>query len=285
MEFRNLKDIGFDTLYGSFERAFADYEIKFDKEEVRSMLIRRGYNPELSFAAFDRGEIVAFTLNGTGTFNGLPTAYDTGTGTVMEYRGLGLAGKIFSHSIPFLKEAGIRQYVLEVLQNNQKAIALYRRMNFAITREFDCFRQSIAAITDPTGKNERPDCTIKPVTGDFISLSEEFCDFEASWQNSAESIERGLSQLTCIGAFINGTEPAGFCVFDALTGDLTRIAVKPTLRRRGIGSQLLRGAIDRIKSDSIKVLNITSDNHSLPRFLTGKNIILASRQYEMILQL
>lgn len=285
MEFRNLKDIGFDTVYGSFERAFADYAIKFDKEEVRSMLIRRGYNPELSFAAFDRGEIVAFTLNGTGTFNGLPTAYDTGTGTVKEYRGLGLAGQIFSHSIPFLKEAGIRQYVLEVLQNNQKAIALYRRMNFAVTREFDCFRQSIAAITDPAGKNECPDCTIKPVTGDFIGLCEEFCDFEASWQNSSESIERGQSQLTCLGAFINGIEPAGYCVFDALTGDLTRIAVKPTLRRRGIGTQLLRSAVDRIKADSIKVLNITSDNRSLPPFLSSKNITLASRQFEMTLQL
>lgn len=285
MEFRNLKDIGFDTVYCSFERAFADYAIKFDKEEVRSMLIRRGYNPELSFAAFDRGEIVAFTLNGTGTFNGLPTAYDTGTGTVKEYRGLGLAGQIFSHSIPFLKEAGIRQYVLEVLQNNQKAIALYRRMNFAVTREFDCFRQSIAAITDPAGKNECPDCTIKPVTGDFIGLCEEFCDFEASWQNSSESIERGQSQLTCLGAFINGVEPAGYCVFDELTGDLTRIAVKPTLRRRGIGTQLLRSAVYRIKADSIKVLNITSDNRSLPPFLSSKNITLASRQFEMTLQL
>lgn len=37
------------------------------------MLKRRGYNPQLSFAAFDNGEIVAFTLNGTGTFNGVPT--------------------------------------------------------------------------------------------------------------------------------------------------------------------------------------------------------------------
>lgn len=285
MEIRNLKDIGFDTLYRGFERAFADYEIKFDKEEIRSMLKRRGYNPELSYAAFDHDDIVAFTLNGTGTFNGLPTAYDTGTGTAKEYRGLGLAGQIFSHSIPFLKEAGIRQYVLEVLQNNQKAIALYRRMNFAVTREFDCFRQSIAAITDPTGKNEHSECTIEPVTGDFISLCEEFGDFEASWQNSTESIERGKSQLTFLGAFINGAEPAGYCVFDALTGDLTRIAVKHTLRRRGIGSQLLRCAIGRIKSDSIKVLNITSDNRSLPPFLSSKNIVLAGRQFEMTLQL
>ena len=69
------------------------------------MLKRRGYNPQLSFAAFDNDEIVAFTLNGTGTFNGVLTAYDTGTGTIKQYRGQSIAGKIFTHSLPFLKES------------------------------------------------------------------------------------------------------------------------------------------------------------------------------------
>jgi len=82
MAIRNLEHTDFDTLFHGFEKAFADYEIHFEKDEVRSMLIRRGYNPKLSFAAFVNNEIVAFTLNGTGTFNGIPTAYNTGTGTV-----------------------------------------------------------------------------------------------------------------------------------------------------------------------------------------------------------
>lgn len=41
------------------------------------------------------------------------------------YRGQNLADTIFTHSIPFLREAGIHQYLLEVLQNNEKAIAVY----------------------------------------------------------------------------------------------------------------------------------------------------------------
>lgn len=55
------------------------------------MLKRRGFNPDLSFAAFDGSEIDAFILNGIGDFNGLPTAYDIGTGTRKEYRGKGWA--------------------------------------------------------------------------------------------------------------------------------------------------------------------------------------------------
>lgn len=53
MEIRSLEHIGFDTLFRGFENAFSDYEISFDKEEVRSMLIRRGYESSLSFAAFE----------------------------------------------------------------------------------------------------------------------------------------------------------------------------------------------------------------------------------------
>ena len=71
MEIRNLDHIDFDTLFCAFERAFdfdtlfcaferafADYEIHFEKEEVRSMLQRRGYNSKLSFAAFIKDKIV-----------------------------------------------------------------------------------------------------------------------------------------------------------------------------------------------------------------------------------
>lgn len=104
MEIRNLEHIDFDTLFHSFKPAFSDYEIHFEKEEVRSMLKRRGYNPCLSFAAFDNGEIVAFTLNGIGTFNNIPTAYDTGTGTLKAYRRQGLAAKIFNYALTYLKE-------------------------------------------------------------------------------------------------------------------------------------------------------------------------------------
>lgn len=281
MEIRNLEDTDFETLFHGFEKAFADYEIHFEKEEVRSMLKRRGYNPQLSFAAFDNGEIVAFTLNGTGTFNGIPTAYDTGTGTVKQYRGQSIAGKIFTHSLPFLKESGISQYLLEVLQNNQKAITVYRRMNFEVTREFDCFRQTIEHIDN---RKVNTDCVIEPVDAKSIREAQHYCDFTPSWQNNFESIERGISELTCIGAFLNG-KMVGHCVFDIHTGDLTQIAVPSEYRRKGIASRLLQEARISMKTDFIKVLNISSENPTMPAFLKSKNIPLASKQFEMVLPL
>jgi len=284
MEIRNLEHTDFDTLFHGFESAFSDYEIHFEKEEVRSMLRRRGYNPQLSFAAFDKGKIVAFTLNGTGTFNGILTAYDTGTGTVKEYRGQGIAKRIFAYSLPFLKEAGIRQYLLEVLQNNQKAISIYRQMNFEVTREFDCFRQAIGSINNQTAIVKKIDCKMVQVDTDSIRRFQTCCDFCPSWQNSIDSIERGASNLVCIGAFLAG-KMVGYCVFDVHTGDLTQIAVQSEYRREGIASRLLQEATVRMKTDFIKVLNVDSGNRTLPAFLKSKNIPLSSKQFEMTLTL
>lgn len=281
MEIRNLEHTDFDTLFYGFERAFSDYEIHFEKEEVRSMLQRRGYNPKLSFATFMKDEIVAFALNGTGTLNGIPTAYDTGTGTVKEYRGQNLAGKIFIHSIPFLREAGIRQYLLEVLQNNEKAIAVYRRMNFEVTREFDCFRQAIEQIAH---RKANTDCMVESVHSEAIRQAQQACDFTPSWQNSIESLERGAAELTCFGAFLDGNM-IGYCVFDVLSGDLSQIAVQNEYRRKGIGSRLLQEATQRMETDFIKILNIDSETSAMPAFLQSRNIPLASKQFEMILPL
>ena len=109
MEIRSLENIDFDTLFESFSNAFSDYEIHFDKSEVKSMLTRRGYMPHLSFAAFDEARIVAFTFNGIGLFGGIPTAYycvfDRNTGDLTqiavkkEYRRKGIASLLLGEAV------------------------------------------------------------------------------------------------------------------------------------------------------------------------------------------
>lgn len=142
MEIRSLADTDFDTLYEAFSQAFADYEVQINGAQLRRMLKRRGFDARLSFAAFDGDRIAAFTLNGIGNYDGLPTAYDTGTGTLEAYRGQGLATRIFEHSIPYLKEAGIGRYLLEVLQHNTKAVSVYRKLGFDVTGSSTISRRS-----------------------------------------------------------------------------------------------------------------------------------------------
>jgi len=279
MKIQSLKNTSFDIIYRAFSKAFSEYEVQINSDQLQAMLKRRGYNPELSFAAFDNDDIVAFTLNGTGIYNGISTAYDTGTGTMKEYRGQGLATKVFEFSIPFLKESNIEQYLLEVLQHNTKAVSVYRNLGFETTREFNYFVQQNDLITQNT--NITISCAIEQTTGEILHKVSAFHDFEPSWQNSTEAILRSVDNFIFLGAYVNN-DIVGYCVCEPASGDITRLAVDEHFRRNGIASELLKNAIGQSKHHSLKVVNTDIHCSSITGFLLSKNIELKGKQFEMI---
>ena len=280
MEIKSLTNTDFETIYQAFNQAFADYEFQRNRDELQTMLQRRGFNPDLSFAAFDGDKIVAFTLNGIGNFNGIPTAYDTGTGTLKDYRGKGLATKIFEYSIPYLKEAKIEQYLLEVLQHNTKAISVYKNLGFETTREFNYFIQKNEDIRNEI-KVADALYPIERIDIDKFSLITDFGDFHPSWQNSFESIRRASKDFIGLGVFIE-QQLAGYCIFEPASGDITQIAVEKRHRRKGIASLLLHEIIPLNKNDAIKIVNTDILCNSITDFLKTKNITVTGKQFEMI---
>ena len=280
MTIKSLTKTNFDTIYQAFSRAFADYEFQRNKEELQTMLKRRRFNSDLSFAAFDEDEIVAFTLNGIGVFNGISTAYDTGTGTLKEYRGKGLATKIFEYSIPFLKEAKIEQYLLEVLQHNTKAVSVYRNLGFETTREFNYFIQKNEEIRIEFQTADMPFLIQQIDIETFHSLSD-FWDFHPSWQNSFESIKSTSEDFVSFGVFDN-QKLVGYCVFEPVSGDITQIAVHKQYRRKGIATLLLNEIIKLNENNVIRVVNTDILCRSITDFLKAKNITVSGKQFEMI---
>ncbi|MCD8173339.1 MAG: GNAT family N-acetyltransferase [Alistipes sp.] len=280
MEIRSLAGTGHEKIYAAFSRAFADYEMQLDSGQLAAMLRRRGFDPELSFAAFDGEAIVAFTLNGTGSFGGLPTAYDTGTGTVGEYRGRGLATAIFEYSIPYLRGMGIRQYLLEVLQHNAKAVSVYRNLGFEVTREFNYFRQENGAVMNLSQEKGR-EFTLRPIDPADPGEVAGFRDFRPSWQNSAEAVRRAADDFVGLGAF-RGDVLAGYCIFEPATGDITQLAVDRRYRRQGAGSLMLAEIMRLNRCDGIKVINTETTCLSITGFLESVNILPSGRQFEMV---
>ncbi len=230
MEIKSLANVHSDILFNAFQKAFSEYEMQLKKEELLAMLKRRGFNPELSFAAFDGESIVSFTLNGIDNFNGNLTAYDTGTGTLKEYQGKGLATQVFNFSIPYLREAGITEYLLEVLQHNEGAVSVYKKIGFEVVREFYYFRKKNEEIQN-TIKSDPVKCTIRSINiNDYHQVSA-FWDFAPSWQNSLQSINRSLENFICTGVFIED-QIIGYSVFEPESGDITQIGVDKEYRRR-----------------------------------------------------
>lgn len=281
MEIRSLKDISFDALYAAWDEAFKGYAASWSREELQKDLRRRGYTPELSFGVFDNDRLVSFTLNGIGTFNGIKTAYDTGTATVADYRGKGLATRIFEAAVPYLKEVGCQQYLLEVLQDNTGAISVYKKLGFAITRGFNYFRQEVDKIkikhTTPLHNIE-----IKPITIALKNVMMAFGDHSPSWQNGFESIERVPNDFVITGAY-KGNELIAYGILAPATGDITQLAIHKDHRRQGIGSAILHSLLQSNKSDKIKVINTEQTDHSITSFLEANGIPKGGSQYEMML--
>lgn len=277
----SLGKISFDFLFDAFSRAFNDYEIQIDKNEFQMMLSRRGFVPELSFGAFDEGQLVSFTLNGIGMFNGQKTGYDTGTGTVKEYRGKGLATEVFSFSIPVLKNAGITQYVLEVLQHNTKAISVYKNLGFEASREFNYFVQHKDEIKHSFRSLKYE---LRRIDLDLKEQMVRFHDFAPSWQNSFESIARRRSDFIILGAF-DGKTLVGYCIFAPDTGDITQIAVDKNYRLQGIASSLIGEVAKENKHQNIKLINAEVGCDSMKYFIESLGIQLRGKQFEMIKQL
>lgn len=280
---KSLNKVSFDLLAASFSEAFADYDVQISKKELQIMLKRRGFVPELSFGAFDGEHLVSFTFNGIGIFNGQKTAYDTGTGTLKEFRGKGLATLIFEYSIPFLKKAGIAQYLLEVLQHNSKAISVYQKLGFEVSREFNFFVGKMGEINLEARKLPSK-YHLKPISLDYSKQLASFWDFQPSWQNSFDSVTRSLTDFKLLGAY-EGANLIGYCIFETNTGDITQIAVDKNYRRQGIASVLLAEIAKSNRHSGIKLINAKSGCESILKFAESKRILLKGQQFEMIRKL
>lgn len=281
MKISSLSHTPFEMLAGAFAKAFATYEVQVSPDELRTMLRRRGFDPALSFAAFDdSGRIMGFTLNGIGTFCGMPTAYDTGTGTLPEFRGQGIATQIFESSLPHLRAAGIGQYLLEVLQHNTAAVSVYRQLGFEVSREFNYFRGAAGEV-QMSGTHD-----IRQVELSALNTSAtEFWDFEPSWQNDFEAVGRAVSDFVFRGAY-DGEQLVGYIIFEPAAGDITQIAVAKTHRHRGIGTALLGESLRINCAPGIKCINTEiGRDKALSAFLEAHNIPFAGKQFEMIKKL
>jgi ribosomal protein S18 acetylase RimI-like enzyme len=280
---KSLDTIGFELLYAAFKEAFSDYEVQVNREELSIMLSRRGFDPSLSFGLFKDGKLISFTLNGIGAFNGVKTAYDSGTGTIKEYRGKGYASRIFSFSLPHLKEAGVSQYLLEVLQHNTNAVSVYRKLGFEVSCEYNYFIQQASLVNIPA-KVLPSGYELREISSRQLGDMEDFGDFNPSWQNGYEAIWRRIEDFRIFVAF-NDTTPVGYCIFEPGSGDVTQIAVAGAHRRIGIASALLTEALKTNLHANVKIINTEIECSNITYFLRSCGILPKGRQFEMIRKL
>jgi ribosomal protein S18 acetylase RimI-like enzyme len=250
----------FAVIHAAFLEAFSDYVVKLSPTaaQLREMLERRGWVPELSVGAYDGETLVAFTLNG---FDGV-TGYDSGTGVLPTHRRRGLAEEMMEWSRNRLGEAGATRYLLEVIETNAAAVALYQRCGFDVTRRLQCWSfESSERITLP----ER-------------DVMPEWWDIEPAWQNSTPSIRRARERPVIAG------DEHGYVVVFPSNGDVPQLAVEHTYRRRGNGRRLLNAAAT-LAGKPLRIMNVDARDEGIAAFLEACGAKKSVAQFEMALQI
>jgi ribosomal protein S18 acetylase RimI-like enzyme len=276
-----LNENYFAELQQTFVEAFSDYTVPFEHkpEQFRWHLSGNAVDIELSVGCFYEDKMTGFTLNGFGEWNGRATAYDAGTGVIPAFRRRGMGRAMFEFMLPVLRERGIEQMLLEVLTTNEKAVNLYRGLEFEETRNL-----LILKAEQPLKFNYPPQASaeIREISRPDWNLLRTFWDAPPSWQNSPEAVERTREVKKILGAFIDN-KCAGYVIFSGDSGKLTQLAVAKENRNRGVGSLLLtRMQSHTNEKNPLQVINLDESLADASQFLQNRGFGKTLSQYEMI---
>ena len=280
-ECRFLSVDKFDSLYETFTAAFADYVIPFalTEEQFRNHINLNAVDLDRTAGCFDGDRLVGFSLNGFGDWKGKSTVYDAGTGVIPEYRRQGLSESMFEMMFPVFEKQGIEQFLLEVITTNTKAVRLYEKLGFTVSRELSllqCDDRTPAAATPLQGVDIR---TLDQPNWPQLTG---FWEADPSWQNSIDAVERSRSMKRIVGAFI-GDECVGYIVFSSKFGRISQIAVAPAHRVKGIGTALMNAVtIETADGFSMQVINIDRSLAGSLEFFRTAGFYERLTQYEMI---
>jgi ribosomal protein S18 acetylase RimI-like enzyme len=267
MQIRSLSGVSWDELAITLNEAFSDYAVRvpMTAEGMASMQRRRGYAPEVSFGAYDGARLVGFVFT---CLEG-DRAYNSGTGVAPSHRRTGVARALLDAVIASVHA---RSYVLEVIEDNAKAVALYASAGFVATRRLQCWTYGpggeAPAVTTP-------DLAAPDLAAPDLEAIAAHVDVELSWQNSLASLRRATEPYTVIG------DEHGAAVVFPGSADLPLLAVRRDARRRGHGARLLRAAAARA-SRPLRILNIDARASGIAEFLAAAGAAPLVRQLEMV---
>lgn len=281
MIIKNLAKTSMTDITKTFNEAFADYIIQFttSEEYLQNRWNAAGVDYDLSFGIFSDDNLVGFIIHGIDQWNGKETAFNIGTGVVPDHRGKRIVKKLYNHALPILKEHGIEQCLLEVIQENEKAIKAYESVGFKEERELISFTYSL----DTKGVVARLDDQIQmKVDTDILSIDwdfvQSFWDFKPSWEHSISAIMKNVNVCQFLGLYKEG-KLIGYAIFTPKTGYIFQFAIAKDERGKGFAKCLFQKLMTF--SDKLVTINVDKRSEQTLNFLSAFGFKEFIKQYEM----
>jgi ribosomal protein S18 acetylase RimI-like enzyme len=280
----HLAPVDRSQVYRAFMEAFTDYAMDASGTQESSLFLRMDKNAvdyTVSPGAYDGSRLVGFTLIGIDALGEVRSAYDAGTGIVPEFRGQGLAMRMFDHALPALRARRIARFHLEVLQSNERAIKAYERAGFAVHRELRCYvaeKRHLLALTDCDSVEVRPSNAQT-----FESLVAE-ADWTPSFENRFTAHRSLPGHVTFLGAY-DGDECIGIIAYCPALHWLLTLLVRRGHRGKGVGRALLHHLATTLPENvsRLAALNVDGGDQGMQAFFAALGFEHLVDQFEMTL--
>ncbi len=202
-----------------------------------------------------------------------PEAWIGGVGVVPELRGRGMGTRLMREAEEFCRRRRAREVCLEVIEANELAHKLYRRLGYTDTRRF------LSAEGKPErfeGYGTEPKkATIREVLAIHERAYPGTC-WQRRKMHAVVQSARSADCYTVDGGFVmtRAVDTSGFIPF---------LGVVPEKRGKGIGTALARFAMTRLFEQGVFKVALYNVNDDLPtlRLLDKFDMVVTMKQIEM----
>ncbi|MFK8102377.1 MAG: GNAT family N-acetyltransferase [Saprospiraceae bacterium] len=254
MEIRNLQDTKLELIVACLLKAFANYFVKMPASvpywRQRFKLGRVDFAH--SYGVFEEGELVAFIINGIDEYEGLKTAFNTGTGVVPAFRGRALVDQIYDFALPALRAIGVKRCGLEVIQKNDRAIRVYERIGFRAISALRSFKMEAFPL----------DFEFSLKKEDYHTLSKTYGEASTfyAWDHQATAVQLAGDTFESYSVWKSSNELVGHFTINPTKGDLIQFEARPNHL-----SNLFAGIQHLIKK--VRIINVDDRNLERITFL------------------
>lgn len=270
MEIRDLSTTDLEEVVFAILMAFEGYFLTMpsDVDYWKNRFQAARVNWFCSFGMFEGETLVGFIINGIDCHGKEKVAFNTGTGVVPKYRGQKIVDQLYEYAFPILKSETVTTCALEVIQENRRAVRVYERIGFSITKEYQCFKGKLATSSYQV--------TIEKLA--FEQIKSTYTNTYA-WDNTNQAINASVEgTYTCYEVVSLTQQKLGFFVLNAQSGYLAQFEIyKPDQKKDW---ELLFDGIAQINR-MVRINNVDAQQKDIIEALVQVGLKNTINQYEM----
>lgn len=261
---RTLEGVPTEAIIQVFNRSFGDYRIKMRLNEdlfFHKMQVEQ-IRPSFSAGVFAQDKLVGLMLHAVDAVGDELWAYNGGTGVVPEWRGHGFSVRMYEYLFDWFRDNNISQCLLEVMETNESALHVYRKLGFELHRELDCLQ---GVVHFPRLPALEPGFRLAPVLPEDWDQFSTCWNFQPTWQNTTRVMARAYPDFSAIGLYRDDTL-IGFVLSNPETGRIAQFGIRPGYRNKGYGT-LLFAYLSKLTTPRFSVINVDKKDTASIAFL------------------